>query len=324
MLETPQWHVFFDTSAIYSMSDYVNVALFTGPHVHHVSELCVEELAVQLVNDKEGITQAYKTFKRFEHVVGLVLPPLSSNADLLNYFRAEINAKLRQKGCKTFAAFSHDPAEQLALFTERHHGGYKDTMILASSIRYAAENGIKHCGFVVEEQKDGFEGFAKVAKILEEKYQVRTTFLRKNDLENTLKITPTQIEEIKKLLMPKLHEKLLSMRRQLVDQALSSESVFGPTFQGAISQFRERFKSLDADLSSINAGVVDVTPFLHGLLKKSGTISVGIRMVVRFHCENLLARLYDAIGEAKIKYDGTSFSDAHVSSIDPNWNHPMG
>ncbi|MGZ5152926.1 MAG: hypothetical protein ACXWI6_22935, partial [Burkholderiales bacterium] len=218
-----------------------------------------------------------------------------------------------------FDPYSHDAEEQMMLFTERHQGGYKDAMVIASAITFAAENHLPQCFFVTNEKNIGH--FSGVAKALGSRRHIRTTVISRSDLNGVINFKPDVLDPVITLVQPKFEERAVLIKPELIKHALADPQRTLVIWNAEMARhFVDVFSREDADLSTIDAVVFNLHPLFVGPLLKKERSRLRFRMIVVFrYAPAQYSRMYNAFGEVSVLYDGTKFSDPQVVDFNVDW-----
>ena len=306
------WNVFFDATELYTENDPAYVRKLSAPAAQthlYVSELTIEERAVQLA---DALEELYGKMKRFQN---LIKPQaLMQRVALLEHFRQEIRARLKEDGVAVFAPRSHKADEQLALFMERTVGGYKDMMVLVSAIKFAAANNFKHCVFVTNDNRSAWQ---KAADALTRNADVQLTVIQSEAYRDFASITPDEFKQLTALFWPKLNEKAIQARDEFAKNAIANPFILATQGAAEIISFLKRSYEQDPQIvqARIHRSYVFCQPGAKTKpMPAQAHISVEF-LVPRF----TFGRYYDAYASGTVERKAGGFENPVVQTFDVSW-----
>lgn len=315
-----EYSVFVDTSAIFSNTDCVAPLPDFAPTLtrvsFYISSLAVEERAVQVIGDIAELRKKVNSWGRFG-----VSGSFDCARDIV-FIRAKIveilKSSLKHSTLEVFEPIPHDIEMQRVLFEGRHRGAYKDALLFGSAVQLAASRGLKNCLFLAKDK-----GFSDLVKLLAPQghFELQTV----SELRERLLFDQSVYEKVVTLLLPQFRKLVGDLRAELVSRGAADRSVFGPIGLDA----QDLFAQPDLDFDTIGFEVRDLS--VRGFRSTIGedtafaANSMGYRpsevrcgMTVRFSTSNW-ARLYQAQGQATLRYVEDKLSSATATSVALEW-----
>lgn len=313
-----EYSVFVDTSAIWNENICV-VPLPDFPTTlsrvrFYVSQLVVEERAVQLLHDFKKATAALDPFA----CVG-VSAQLSIEPDLA-FFRTKVveglKGRLRHSQLEVFEPISHDVDLQKLLFEQRHRGAYKDTILFGSAVQLAEARELKNCILVASDK-----GFPDLVRLLatRRRFELHRTI---SELQERLQFDQEIYHDIIATLMPQLERYAANRRAELVARGGADSSVFGPimhTERAEITQPDFDLAKLSFEVRDLSVGGIRIpdagTAVIPTDTKHYRPAEVLCRMTVHYWTAGW-SRLYEARAQANLHYGEHKLDGAEVTQFD--------